>query len=330
MAWGRPLPIMQSMKKQNAFHSPYQHRLKRVAVCEGVGLHTGTPVKLSLHPAPADTGIIFYRSDLPGSSAIPARAAQVSETRLGTSLTANGISIATVEHLMAALWGMGIDNALITLNGPEVPIMDGSSQPFITLIRKAGLKRQSAPRQFLEVTAPVSVEMGDSRLEILPYDGFRLDIEVDYTHPEIGRQFAAYDFSRDSFADSLSRARTFGFAHEVEALKKMGLARGGSLANAIVLDETRILNEEGLRFDDEFVRHKALDCLGDLFLTGYRLRGRILARKPGHQINTMLANTLLENRQKWQLAEFAEASPAHSLFPSLPRLTAGAEAPAFA
>lgn len=321
---------MRSMKKQNPFHSPYQHRLKRVAVCEGVGLHTGAMVKLSLHPAPADTGIVFYRSDLPGSPAIPARAAQVSETRLGTSLTANGVSVATVEHLIAALWGMGVDNALITLNGPEVPIMDGSSEPFMALLRKVGLKRQSAPRQFLEVTAPVSAELGDSRLEILPHDGFRLEIEVDYAHPEIGRQFAACDFSRDSFADSLARARTFGFAHEVEALKTMGLARGGSLANAIVLDETRVLNEEGLRFDDEFVRHKALDCLGDLFLTGYRLRGRILARKPGHQINTMLAQRLLDQRHKWQLVEMTETAPAFTLFPSLPRLTAGVEAPAFA
>ncbi len=302
------------MKKDDAFLSPRQHTLQRSITCEGVGLHSGAPVTLTLHPAAVDSGIVFYRSDIANSPAIPAKAAQVSETRLGTSLTMQGVSVATVEHLMAALWGLGVDNAVVTLNGPEVPIMDGSSEPFIELISEAGLKRQSAPRQFIEVLAPVMVEMGGSRIEILPYEGFRLQIEVDYSHPQIGRQTADYDFTECRFTETLAEARTFGFAHEVEALKKMGLARGGSLENAIVLDETSILNKEGLRFDDEFVRHKALDCLGDLFLSGHRLKGMVRAVKPGHQINTAMAAALLSQPHKWQLVE-AEEMRTNALLP---------------
>lgn len=299
-----------------AFHSRQQHSLRYSVSCQGVGLHSGAPVTLTLHPAEVDAGITFIRSDLPHSSPIPAHVSLVSETRLGTSLKNANASVATVEHLMAALWGMGVDNVRITLDGPEVPIMDGSSEPFISLIEQAGLKRQPAPRQFIKILEPVKVEIGGSHLELLPYDGFRLEIEVTYNHPQIGKQVADIDFTESHFTETLSEARTFGFAHEVEALRQMGLARGGSLANAIVLDETSILNAEGLRFDDEFVRHKALDCVGDLFLAGYRLQGLVRAIKPGHQINTALAEALLRQPYKWQLVEKEEfsATPFPKLF----------------
>jgi UDP-3-O-[3-hydroxymyristoyl] N-acetylglucosamine deacetylase len=274
----------------------------------GVGLHSGQPVTLMAQPAPAGSGIVFSRVDVPHSKPIPAHASKVSETRLGTSLQGEGASVATVEHLMAAFWGMGIDNAYVMLDGPEVPIMDGSSEPFIEMIKLAGLKTQNRARQILEITETVTVEIGSSKLEIAPYRGFCLDIAIDYNHPKIRSQSATYDFAECQFEEALSEARTFGFAHEVEALKQMGLARGGSLQNAIVLDETDILNAEGLRSEDEFVRHKALDCLGDLFLCGYRIQGRVTAVKPGHQINTTTAQALLQQPQKWNLLEAQDLS----------------------
>lgn len=291
------------MATENAFHSHLQHTLQRPIQCAGVGLHSGQQVTLIIQPAPAGSGIVFSRVDVPHSKPIAAHASKVSETRLGTSLQGEGASVATVEHLMAAFWGLGVDNAYVMLDGPEVPIMDGSSEPFIEMIKQVGLRTQNRPRQVIEITESIRVEIGGSKLEVQPYSGFRLDIAIDYSHPKIRSQSASYDFSECQFEEALSEARTFGFAHEVEALKAMGLARGGSLDNAIVLDETDILNAEGLRSEDEFVRHKALDCVGDLFLAGYRMHGLVTAVKPGHQINTAMAQALLQQPQKWRLVE---------------------------
>ncbi len=289
-----------------AFYSGYQHTLSKAVQCEGVGLHSGKIVQLTIKPAAVNTGIRFIRQDIAGSQSILASAAFVSETRLGTTLRgADGTSVATVEHLMAALWGMGVDNAEILLDGMEVPIMDGSSEPFMEMLALAGLRRQKAARRYLKVTSPISIAMGESRLELLPEETSQLQLEIDveYKHPEIGRQSAHYDFRDASFSETLAEARTFGFAHEVEMMKQLGLARGGSLQNAIVLDETRVLNPEGLRSEDEFVRHKALDLVGDLFLSGYRVLGKIKATKPGHQINTALALALQQQPHCWEVVE---------------------------
>jgi UDP-3-O-[3-hydroxymyristoyl] N-acetylglucosamine deacetylase len=279
---------------KTAFHASSQHTVADVIHCEGVGLHTGAPVYMAIYPAAENHGIQFIRSDVTRAKPIPARADLVTETQLGTTLQRDGANkISTVEHLMAALWGLGVDNARIVVDGPEVPIMDGSSAPFIALIEATGLREQAEERQFLEITEKVTLQQGDSELTLLPHDGFCVEIEIDYDHPQIARQLARYDFSHCNFDETLSAARTFGFAREVEQLRAMGLARGGSLENAVVLGDDGILNPEGLRFDDEFVRHKALDCVGDLYLTGRYIRGKVIARKPGHTINTAMARELL-------------------------------------
>ncbi len=264
--------------------------------CIGTGLHSGERVALRLLPAPVDSGICFVRTDIhSGDPSVPARFDYVSDTMLGTSLTnPDGVRVATVEHLMAALCGLGIDNVRVELDGPEVPIMDGSSQPFIFLIECAGIKEQPAWRRYLRVTEPVSVAMGDSQATLLPHDGFAMNVAIEYDSPVIARQQREVDFDRTSFKASLGRARTFGFARDVEQLQASGLARGGSLDNAIVIDDDTILNESGLRYDDEFVRHKMLDCLGDLYLAGAQILGRFEGYRTGHSINNQLLHALLE------------------------------------
>ena len=299
------------MTTARAFHSHFQYTLASPVRCEGVGLHSGDVVRLTAYPAEASYGIRFVRGDLPELPEIPAQAALVSETRLGTTLTnEQGVSISTVEHLMAALWGAGIDNARIVVEGAEVPIMDGSSAPFMAMIESVGVRKQSAPRQFVELLEPLELTMGESMVRLTPHDGFAVDIAVEYNHPSINQQAARYDFRHQSFAQALSQARTFGFAHEVEMMQRMGLARGGSLENAIVLGEDAVLNPEGLRFDDEFVRHKALDLVGDLFLAGYRLRAKVEAYKPGHHINTAMAELLMNSPHCWCFSEHEPATQA--------------------
>lgn len=292
--------------KKNAFNATHQHTVKSAISCEGVGLHTGNTVRLTIRPAAENQGISFVRTDQHNAAPIPARATHVGDTQLGTTLYLDETNkISTVEHLMAALWGLGVDNARIEVDGPEVPIMDGSAEPFITLLEKTGLQPQDSPRHYLEIAKPVYLQHNESEMTLLPYDGFAVDILVDFDHPQIALQKAEYDFSECSFDTALAAARTFGFAREVEMLRKMGLARGGSLKNAIVLGDDGVLNPEGLRFDDEFVRHKALDCVGDLYLTGQYIRGKVIAHKPGHTINTMMARKLLENPeyiQNWDMA----------------------------
>lgn len=280
-----------------------QHTFAHSVTCTGVGLHSGAPVHMTLHPAGADHGIVFKRSDVDAAtSMIPARYDRVVDTRLGTTLAnEHGVTVATIEHLMAALWGCGIDNALIELDGPEVPIMDGSSEPFIFQIETAGIREQKAPRRAIRITQPITAKAGDAEVTLEPFNGFAIDISIDFEHKAISRQVASYDFAKMTFKHMLSRARTFGFEHEVEMLRKMGLARGGSLHNAIVIGESGVLNREGLRFNDEFVRHKALDAIGDLYLAGAPLLCRVKASRPGHSVNNLVLRALFENQAAWRV-----------------------------
>lgn len=299
------------MTHGSPFHSAFQTTIAGAVTCSGIGVHTGQTVNLTLHPAEADTGIQFIRLDVPeNKSTVRAFYLDVTDTMLGTTITNEyGVSVSTVEHLMAALWGMGVDNAVVTLTGPEVPIMDGSSEPFVFLIECAGIRQLDAHRDTLEVLKKVSVQDGASAATIRPYDGFALDITIEFPHAAIPRQRAVYDFTRQSFRHALCRARTFGFARDVEMLRARGLARGGSLDNAVVIGDDGILNEGGLRYNDEFIRHKALDCVGDYFLTGMRLRGMISTTRPGHGINNRLLRALLADRSAWRLTSRAFAQP---------------------
>lgn len=277
--------------------------------CLGIGLHSGSQVSLVLHPAPANTGIVFKRLDVPAErSFVPARYDAVCETRLGTTITnAAGVTVSTIEHLMAALWGAGVDNALVELDGPEVPIMDGSSEPFTFMIECAGLKALAAPRRVLRLLKTVEVVEGSSMARIEPNlegdEGCVMDIEIEFNNPVISHQFARYDFREVTFKQALSRARTFGFEHEVIALRKQGLALGGSLENAIVVGKDKVLNKEGLRYRDEFVRHKALDCLGDLYLAGCRIDGCFAFERPGHAINNALLRAIFADKSAYVITQ---------------------------
>lgn len=312
------------MLSENAFTSAFQTTLAGSVTCSGVGLHTGKPVHLTLRPADCDTGIQFVRLDVAKEiSVIPASYLNVADTRLGTTLKNEyGTTISTVEHLMAALWGLGVDNAVITLDGPEVPIMDGSSEPFVFLIECAGVKTLSASRDTIEVLKKITVQEGESTASIRPFDGFALNIDIEYPNTAIPAQHAFYDFSTQSFKHALCRARTFGFASDVEKLRAMGLARGGSLENAIVVGDKAVLNEEGLRFGDEFVRHKALDCVGDYFLSGLRVRGAVTTVRPGHGINNKLLRALFADRSAWRVI-----SPARPARPVVAAVAAAATLP---
>jgi UDP-3-O-[3-hydroxymyristoyl] N-acetylglucosamine deacetylase len=291
-----------------------QTTLANKVSCVGVGLHSGSHVNLSLLPATADTGIVFRRLDVAREeSLVPARYNAVCETRLGTTIkNTYGVTVATIEHLMAALWGAGVDNAIVELDGPEVPIMDGSSEPFTFMIECAGVKTLASRRQVLRVLKTVEVREGSSIARISPNTegeaGMVLDIEIEYDSAVIPRQFARYDFRDVSFKQAISRARTFGFEHEVEAMRKHGLALGGSLDNAIVVGKEAVLNKEGLRFRDEFIRHKALDCLGDLFLAGLRIDGALGFVRPGHAINNALLRALMADPTAYVI-ETADALP---------------------
>lgn len=297
-----------------------QRTIKSVVRTTGVGLHSGRRVELTLRPAQANTGIVFHRVDLDPVVDLPATADGVHDTRLASVLQVGHARVSTVEHLMSALAGMGIDNLHVDLSAEEVPIMDGSAATFVYLLRSAGLQELNAPKQFLRVLKPVEVREGDgaaqkwARLE--PYEGFALSFAIDFKHPAIDStaDFAEVDFAKHSYAKEIARARTFGFVNEVEALRSMGLARGGSLENAIVLDEYRVLNQDGLRYDDEFVKHKILDAIGDLYLIGKPLIARYSANKSGHAINNQLARTLLSQKDCWELVTFDSAEKAPVAF----------------
>lgn len=285
-----------------------QQTLKNSIYCSGTGLHGGAKVAMSLHPAAPDTGIVFRRSDIEGEKAvIQGRYDHVSDTRLCTTLSNEaGISVSTVEHLMAALAGCGLDNVIVEINGPEIPIMDGSSEPFVFLIDCAGVVAQAAPRRVIRVLKPVSVEDGASTVQVEPWLGSSINIELDFDTAVIGRQSMFVDMLADSFREKLSRARTFGFLHEVEALQAAGLARGGSMENAVVISGDTVLNEGGLRFDDECARHKALDCVGDLYLAGAAIIGHFHGVRPGHAINNKLLRKLLADETAWELVDMDE------------------------
>ena len=289
-----------------------QRTLKNVIRATGVGLHTGQKVYLTLRPAVADTGIVFRRVDLDVPVEIPATPENVGDTTLSTTLIKDGVRISTVEHLLSALAGLGIDNAYIDLNAPEVPIMDGSAGPFVFLIQSAGIQEQNAPKRFIRIKKPVTVKDGDKWVRFEPFDGFKVSFTIDFDHPVFSnhQQTAEVDFSTTSFVKEISRARTFGFMSQIEALRANNLALGGSLDNAVVLDDYRILNEDGLRYMDEFVKHKILDSIGDLYLLGFSLIGEFSGYKSGHELNNRLLRTLLANEASWELVTFEDEEKA--------------------
>ena len=291
-----------------------QRTLKSLVSASGVGLHTGRKVRMTLRPAPPDTGIVFRRVDLPVPVDIPARAELVGETRLSSCLVRDGAKVYTVEHLMSALGGLGVDNAFVDLDAPELPIMDGSASPFVLLIQQAGIEEQGAAKRFLRVMRRVEVRDGDKWARLDPYEGYRLSFSIDFKHPVIDRstQSVAVDFAETSYLKEIARARTFGFMHEVETLRESGLALGGGLDNAVVLDEYRVLNAEGLRFADEFIRHKLLDAIGDLYLLGRPLLGAFIAHKSGHALNNRLLRAALADPGALEPVSFerAEEAPA--------------------
>jgi len=289
-----------------------QRTLKNVIKATGVGLHTGEKVYLTLRPAPADTGIVFRRVDLVPAVEIPARPDLVSDTRLSTTLERDGTRISTVEHLMSAFAGMGIDNAYVDLSAPEVPIMDGSAGPFVFLLQSAGAEEQPVPKKFIRVKESICVEEGDKWARFDPLDGFKVSFAIDFDHPmfKSSSQTATIEVTTTSFVKEISRARTFGFMQDLEAMRDAGLARGGSLDNAIVLDSFRILNEDGLRYEDEFVRHKVLDAIGDLYLLGHPLIGAYSAHKSGHALNNRILRALVDNTDAWELVSFDGSDPA--------------------
>ena len=292
----------------------HQRTLKSLVTASGVGLHTGRKVRLTLRPAPVETGIVFRRVDLPVPVEIPARAELVGETRLSSCLIRGDVKIYTVEHLMSALGGLGVDNAYVDLDAEELPILDGSAGPFVMLIQQAGLEQQAAPKRFLRVLRRVEVTDGDKWARLDPYDGYRLSFSIDFRHPVIEKstQSVSIDFAETSYVKELARARTFGFMQDVEALRESGLALGGGLDNAVVLDEFRVLNADGLRFADEFIRHKLLDANGDLYLLGKPLLAAFSAHKSGHGLNNLLLRALLADAGAMETVSFErpEEAPA--------------------
>ncbi len=287
-----------------------QRTLKNIIRATGVGLHTGEKVYLTLKPAPVDTGIIFYRVDLEPAVEVPARPENVSDTRLSTTLEKNGVKISTVEHLMSAFAGLGIDNALVELSAPEVPIMDGSAGPFVFLLQSAGILEQEKLKQFIRIKKTLLVEDEDKWVKFEPFNGFKVSFAIDFDHPilQSSTQHAEVDFSTTSFVKEVSRARTFGFMDDLEALRNAGLAQGGSFDNAIVMDSFHILNDDGLRYHDEFVKHKVLDAIGDLYLLGHPLIGAFSAHKSGHALNNKILRNLVENESAWELVTYEDES----------------------
>ncbi|MFB9135182.1 UDP-3-O-acyl-N-acetylglucosamine deacetylase [Vibrio sp. AK197] len=286
-----------------------QRTLKEIVKTTGVGLHSGRKVTLTLRPAAANTGVIYRRTDLNPPVDFPADPAAVRDTMLCTALVNDdGIRISTVEHLSSALSGMGIDNVIIEVDAPEIPIMDGSASPFVFLLQQAGIEEQNALKRFIRIKKPVRFEDGDKWAEFKPYNGFRMDFEIEFNHPaiEADEQHLVFDFSSQGFVKEISRARTFGFMRDIEYLQSQNLVLGGSFDNAIVLDDYRILNEEGLRFENEFVTHKVLDAIGDLYMCGHPILGEFRAFKSGHGLNNQLLRKVLATQDAWEWATFEE------------------------
>lgn len=287
-----------------------QRTLQREVTATGVGLHTGEKVRLVLGPAAPGEGIVFRRVDLDPVVEIEANPYAVGDTRLSSCLVKGGVRVSTVEHLMSALAGLGVDNVRVDLNGPEIPIMDGSSAPFVYLVQSAGIEAQPAPKRFVRVLRPVEVRQDDKFVRFDPFEGYRLDFSIDFDHPAFDSDgnHVVIDFAATSYVKEVSRARTFGFMSDVEMMRSQGLALGGSLNNAIVMDEYRILNADGLRYENEFVKHKILDAIGDLYLLGHPVIGSYTAYKSGHALNNALLRKLLEDKDAWELVSFGEAT----------------------
>lgn len=286
-----------------------QRTLKRIVQATGVGLHTGKKVTLTMRPAPANTGVIYRRTDLNPPVDFPADAKSVRDTMLCTCLVnEDDVRISTVEHLNAALAGLGIDNIVIEVNAPEIPIMDGSAAPFVFLLLDAGIEELRTAKKFIRIKETVCVEDGDKWAEMRPYNGFKLDFTIDFNHPAIDSSTQRYklDFSAESFMSQISRARTFGFMRDIEYLQSKGLCLGGSFDCAIVVDDYRVLNDDGLRFEDEFVRHKMLDAIGDLFMCGYNIIGEFTAFKSGHALNNKLLQAVLAKESAWEFVTFED------------------------
>lgn len=285
-----------------------QRTLKNTIRATGVGLHTGEKIYLTLHPADVNHGIVFRRIDLDPVVEIKARADNVGDTTLSTTLMNGDVRVSTVEHLLSAMAGLGVDNALIDVSAAEVPIMDGSAGPFVFLLQSAGIREQEAPKKFIRIKRPVVVKDNEKVACFKPFDGFKVTFTIDFDHPVFHNRTAktSLDFSSTSFVKEVSRARTFGFMHEIEYLRSKGLARGGSQDNAIVVDEYKVLNEDGLRYEDEFVKHKILDAIGDLYLLGHSLIGEFDAYKSGHALNNALLLALIADESAWEMVTFED------------------------
>ncbi|WP_340678313.1 UDP-3-O-acyl-N-acetylglucosamine deacetylase [Paraglaciecola sp.] len=284
-----------------------QRTIKQAVQETGIGLHKGDKVTMTLRPAPANTGIVFRRVDLEPYADIPARADAVGDTMLCTCISnEQGAKISTVEHLASALAGLGIDNIIVEVDSDELPIMDGSASPFIFLLQSAGIEELNAAKRFIKITKPVKVTDGDKWAELKPHDGFRVDFRIDFDHPVISqtRQHMVLDFDSSSYVEEVSRARTFGFLKDLEYMNSHNLALGGSMENAVALDEYRVLNPEGLRYSDEFLKHKILDAIGDLYLCGHSIIGELHAYKTGHGLNNKLLNALLTNKKCWEFVSY--------------------------
>lgn len=293
-----------------------QRTLKNAIRATGVGLHTGKQIFLTLRAAPVNTGIVFRRTDLSNDTDIQACIENVGDTSLSTSLSKDGVHVSTVEHLLSAFAGLGVDNAYVDLSAPEVPIMDGSASPFVFLIQSAGLVEQREPKKFLKVKKGVSVTDGDKFAKFSPFSGFKVSFCIEFDHPFFKKKTntAVVDFSTTSFVKEISRARTFGFMRDVEKLREQSLILGGSIENAVVVDDHRVLNEDGLRYEDEFVKHKILDAIGDLYLLGHSLIGAFHGHKSGHQLNNQLLRKILSDKEAWELVSFDELANAPIIF----------------
>tara|TARA_B100000745_G_scaffold200034_1_gene131947 strand:+ start:19112 stop:20026 length:915 start_codon:yes stop_codon:yes gene_type:complete len=299
-----------------------QRTLKNAIRAVGVGLHTGEKVYLTLRPAPVNAGIIFRRTDLDPVVEIPANPFNVGDTTLSTCLVKDGVRVSTVEHLLSAIAGLGIDNAYIDLTAPEVPIMDGSAGPFVFLVQSAGVEEQNAPKKFIRIKKPIEVTGEDKKARFEPYDGFKVSFTIDFKHPVFKNrtQTSTVDFSTTSFVKEISRARTFGFMRDIEYLRANNLALGGSVDNAIVLDDYRILNNDGLRYDDEFVKHKILDAIGDLYLLGNSLIGAFTGYRSGHALNNQLLRALVADETAWEVVTFEDTNIAPISYAVAPAL----------
>ncbi|MGA1795926.1 MAG: UDP-3-O-acyl-N-acetylglucosamine deacetylase [bacterium] len=283
----------------------YQQTIQTEIGCSGIGLHSGKKVRMNLKPAPADTGIIFKRVDVGHQCMIRAHIRNLNNVSYASTLCANGYEVQTVEHLLAALMGLGIDNVIVEIDSSEIPIMDGSAVPFVFLIHEAGILPQDRPRQYLRIKRTIKVGDNDKFIKIVPEDDFRITYEISFNHPVIGTQRASYVCNEENFSKKISRARTFGFLSDIKELRKRGLTKGGSLDNAVVIDDFRILNGN-LRYPDEFVCHKIIDAMGDLYLLGYPVIGHVVAYKTGHGLHASLADKILRNPNRWELVTFEE------------------------